>query len=271
MSARLVRPHGRSVRHLEEVWGTVVMLDIRDPEGTLPSGRAVEAAVAAAVREMHWVDEVFSTFRQDSEVSRVRRGDMPVGALDAGDPRQSALHEVIERCWTAHRVTEGAFDPWSVAGGFDPSGLVKGWAAQRLADLLVVAGFDHLSVNAGGEVATRGLSGPDTPWRIGIRHPDHTREVAAVVVPGDGMVATSGRYERGVRVRDPDTGAAAAGARSATVIGPDGGLADALSTALLITGRAGAGWFDRLPGWSAFVVDPDPRKTSWVIGPAFGG
>ena len=134
----------------------------------------------------------------------------------------------------------------------------------------MLAGIDHLSVNAGGEVVTRGLAGPDTPWRIGIRHPDHEHDIAAVVVSTDLVVATSGLYERGAHVRHPDTGAAAAGARSASVVGPDGGLADALATALLVQGRAGAHWFARLPGWSAFVVDPAPGETSWVIGPAFG-
>lgn len=267
MTAHLVRPVGRSMRHVERVWGTVVTIDVRDPDGTLPGEVAVEQAVAAAVRELHWVDEVFSTFRPDSDVSRLRRGEVTLTTLDLRTPRHEALLQVVEQCAFAHRLTGGAFDPW--LGGFDPSGLVKGWATQRVADLLVDAGLRHVSVNAGGDVVTRGLAASHTPWRIGIRHPDREHDLAAVVVPGDAMVATSGFYERGEHVRHPVHGTAAHGARSATVVGPDGGLADALATALLVAGRDGVSWFGLLPGWSAFVVDPNPATTTWTIGPAF--
>ena len=65
---------------------------------------------------------------------------------------------------------------------------------------------------------------------------------------------------------DPGTGAPASGARQATVVGTDGALADALATALLVSGREGARWFAALPGWSAYVVDGG-TATAW--GPAF--
>jgi thiamine biosynthesis lipoprotein len=259
----------RRVVHLEKVWGTVVVLDLRDCDGTLPGEREVDAAVAAAVRELHWVDEVFSTFRPDSEVSRMRRGELPPTRLDPADPRHAAVLSVVEQCDLARRVTDGAFDPWRLAGGFDPSGLVKGWAAHRVADLLVQAGIAHVSVNAGGDVAVRGLAGPEQPWRIGVRHPDHPDAMATVVAARDAMVATSGCYERGPHVRDTRSGGAGRAARSATVVGRDGGLADALATALLVAGRAGAAWFSLLPGWSAFVVDPGQAQTTWALGPAF--
>lgn len=271
MSARLLRPTGRRLCHVESVWGTVVTLDLRDPDGSLPTEPAVEDAVARAVAELHWVDEVFSTYRTDSAVSRLRRGELSLSDLDVARPSHEALLQVVEQCVFAHRLTDGAFDPWSTPGGFDPSGLVKGWATERVADLLVDAGARHVSVNAGGDVATRGLAAPATPWRIGVRHPDRERDMAAVVAPGEAMVATSGLYERGAHVRHPATGAPATGARSATVVGPDGGLADALATALLVAGREGAPWFRLLPGWSAFVVDPGPADTTWSVGPAFQG
>ncbi len=59
----------------------------------------------------------------------------------------------------------------------------------------------------------------------------------------DGAIATTGTYERGAHIKDPHTGMIAIGARSATVLGPDGGLADALATALVVSGKEGASWF----------------------------
>ena len=58
-----------------------------------------------------------------------------------------------------------------------------------------------------------------------------------------GAVATSGDYERGAHIHDPYTQLIAIGARSASVIGPDAGLCDALATALMVAGKDGAKWF----------------------------
>ena len=57
----------------------------------------------------------------------------------------------------------------------------------------------------------------------------------------------------------------ARGARSATVVGPDAGLADALATALVVAGREGAEWFAGMAGWEAWVVDPLPLATAWSV------
>jgi thiamine biosynthesis lipoprotein ApbE len=50
------------------------------------------------------------------------------------------------------------------------------------------------------------------------------------------------------------------------VIGPDGAIADALATALMVDGIEGARWFAHLPQWSGAVV-VDDTLTWW--GPAF--
>ena len=73
----------------------------------------------------------------------------------------------------------------------------------------------------------------------------------------DGAIATSGTYERGAHIRDPHTGLIALGARSATVYGPDGGLADALATAMVVAGREGAYLFMKpeLSEYNCWVID----------------
>ena len=58
----------------------------------------------------------------------------------------------------------------------------------------------------------------------------------------DGVIASSGTYERGAHVIDPRVGVPAVGARAATVIGPDAGVADALATAVIVDGRDSVNW-----------------------------
>jgi thiamine biosynthesis lipoprotein len=234
----------------EQVWGTVVSLDVRDEDAT---EAAVDAAWESVRAELHRVDRVFSPFRADSVVNRLRRGGTHVVAPDVA--------EVIDRCLQARLITEGAFDPWRAVDGFDPSGLVKGWAAQRCLDIARRHGLRHVSVDAGGDVVCGAGD-----WPIGVVHPDSGLEVVAVVEAAGLAVATSGTSERGEHVVDTRTGAAGSGARQATVVGPDAALADALATGLLVDGVAGARWFAALPGWSAYVVHGD-RATAW--GPAF--
>lgn len=266
---QLRRPAKARYHHLEVIWGTTVSLDIREVDEPLDEDR-VRDAVGAAVRYLHWVDRVFSAHRPDSLVTALREDRRREADLSLRHPDELALLRVIERCRCAHELTAGAFDPWAVAGGFDPSGFVKGWAAQQVADRLVRRGLANVCVNAGGDVVTRGLSAPAEPWRVGIRHPDHSGALARTVRVGDGAVASSGLYERGAHIVDPRTGGPAQGARAATVVGPDAGLAEVLSTALIVAGRAGAAWFAELPGWEAFVVDP-VGDTAWSIGTHAGG
>jgi thiamine biosynthesis lipoprotein len=241
---------------IEHVWGTVVSIDVRDADTT---DVAVDAAWESVRAELHRIDAVFSTFRADSVVSRLRAGGTHVVADDVA--------EVVDRCLEARHTTHGAFDPWQAAGGFDPSGLVKGWAADRCAEILHQHGLRSFSVDAAGDLACRGTATGSTPgWPIGIAHPDDPTAVVAVVDVLDGAIATSGTSQRGEHVIDPLTGGAARGARQATVVGPDGALADAFATALVVTGVSGATWFTTLSGWSAYVIEGD-TATAW--GPAF--
>jgi thiamine biosynthesis lipoprotein len=254
MSAALLEGTVRS--RLEHVWGTVVSIDVRDPDTT---DAILDAAWVSVCAELHRIDSVFSTFRSDSVVSRLRVGGIHVVADDVAD--------VIDRCLEARLATGGSFDPWQVEGGFDPSGLVKGWAADRCAAILAHHGLRSFTVDAAGDLVCRGSAGAGhAGWPIGIAHPDDPQAVVAVVEVRDAAIATSGLSQRGEHVTDPHRGAPARGARQATVVGPNGALADAYATALVVSGVSGARWFAALPGWSAYVIEGD-TATAW--GPAF--
>lgn len=175
-------------------------------------------------------------------------------------------------CEQMKHETHGAFDisvgahthgdPRPALAPLDPSGLVKGWALERAVDRLVGAGVSRLCINAGGDVVVRG-SAPDEPWRIGIQHPWQRDKVADVLFVTSGAVATSGRSERGDHVIDPRCGYPARGLVSATVVGPDLAIADALATAAIAYGSIAPPWLaDRADTASLAITDAGDVVTS---------
>ena len=225
--------------------GTVVSFSLIDAPAS--SREALEAACA----ELHRIDELFSTFKPDSSISRLRRGELDPGELPAD------VAEVLAQCRSAREITGGWFDPWAMPGGVDPSGLVKGWAVERAGAILRAGGVRSALINGGGDIACFGRPPGEGPWRIGIRHPWRADALAAIVECDVGAVATSGTYERGEHLIDPHTGAHQAALASATVIGADLALADALATALAVAGPGLLSCVLELDGYEAHLVGWD--------------
>jgi thiamine biosynthesis lipoprotein len=238
---------GRIVRHAEHVMGTVVSFAVRPGD---VDDAVTRRGLRRACATLHRADAVFSTWKSDSPMSRLRRGEMTM------EQAPVEMGEVLERCAEARRASGGWFDPWALPGGIDPTGLVKGWAAQRALADLRRAGVAAAMVNAGGDVVVWGEPEPGRPWRVGIRHPDDGSRCLCVVSPA-AAVATSGTYERGPHVLDPHTGRPAVAVVSATVVGADLALADALATGLVAAGERGLGPLVRVPGYSALIVAGD--------------
>lgn len=244
--------------HNEEVWGTVVSFHI--PEQGIPQSE-VNTFVDSAVNFVHEIDHQFSTFKENSEVSQIRRGQLAV--IDAS----ARVQLIWDLCLQARELTDGAFDPFQERlGGFDPSGYVKGWAADQIALMAEQVGIKRLHINAGGDLTVRGGMDDEKPWMIGIQHPKRAGRIAAVIPMRNGAVASSGTYERGAHIYDRTSGAIAIGALASSVYGPDGGLADALATALMVAGREGAPWFlkPELAEYGCWVVNRH-EETTWSV------
>src|SRR4051812_22868241 len=221
--------------------GIPIGIDVRDPQ-------PVDTEPAFAwLRE---VDATFSTYREDSEISRLDRGELMLADC------RPEVDEVLTRCLALERETGGYFSA-RPAGRLDPSGLVKGWAVARAARRLEAAGAAHFCINAGGDVVARGRPEPDRPWRVGIRHPADPERLAAVLAVEDLAVATSGEYERGAHILDPHTGRAPRGLLSVTVVGPDLATADAYATAAFAMGSDGPAWTRTLAGYDAMCITTD--------------
>ena len=159
----------RRVR-VEHVMGTTVSIDVRPP--------LVDAAVLdAVVAWFHDVDDRFSPYRPDSEVSRIGSGAL---ARDDASPDVRAMFTLADEL---RDLTGGFFDPRAhrADGRPDPTGVVKGWAVDEALATLRLAGARNVQVNAGGDLVAAGEPEPGRAWRIGIRHPDLAGRVAAVL------------------------------------------------------------------------------------------
>lgn len=219
----------------ETVMGMPVSVHVRGErvDGDVP------AAVAALYAELRAVDAVFSTYREDSEISRLARGELR--RRDCS----SDVREVLALCGLARRRTAGAFDAHRRLpdGGtaLDPSGLVKGWATERAARHLArLPGLDWY-VCAGGDVVGHVASDARPAWRVGVEDPADRDLLVAVLPLRDGGVATSGTAARGDHVWDPATGRPVRSQlASVTVAGPSLLWADVLATALFVRGGEAA-------------------------------
>ena len=251
-----------NLERLVETWGTVIVV-------AATSSRLDKESLAGVVDEVeeffYQVDRDFSTYKEHSQISRIRRGEMKI------EDANEYVQQVWALCEFSRELTLGAFNPWKAEGGFDPSGLVKGWAAEVAAQMLVTAGCENVLINASGDIVLRGGQSSDggeiKAWNIGIASPDDREKFVKIFDVTDGSVATSGDYENGPHIIDPHTGLIAIGARSATVIGPDGAICDALATALMVDGMDAQKWIGRpeLAGYSFWTINRHDQ-TSWAYG-----
>ena len=241
--------------------GMPMSIHLRGPGA---SSVAAEAAVTMAYDELRRADALFSTYRHDSDVSRINAGTLVLADAYADVRAVAAL------CETARERTAGAFDARLPAPGggtwFDPSGLVKSWAAERaFVALAALDGCDAYLGAAGDIVVQTQFS---APWRVGIEDPGDPSRILDVVELTAGAVATSGISRRGPHLIDPRTGSPADALLAVTVVGPSLLWADVYATAACAYGDDAMGWLATFDNYEALVVfngtGQVQRTAGWV-------
>jgi thiamine biosynthesis lipoprotein len=216
---------------------------------------ATEELFETVFSYFEYVDEKFSTYKDNSEISLINKHDL---TLERSSEDMRIVFGLAEQ---TKRESGGYFDI-AQNGSYDPSGLVKGWAIYNAAEILRQKGFKNFYVDAGGDIEAVGRNDRGENWRAGIQNPFHPNEIVKVLSISNRGVATSGTYVRGQHIYNPkDNKTPLADVVSLTVIGPNIYDADRFATAAFAMGRDGIVFIERLEGFEGYMIDRDQQAT----------
>jgi thiamine biosynthesis lipoprotein len=228
------------VRKTADIMGMPIVLDIVNCDN--------EQIFLAVFKELQQIDDQFSPYKIDSELSRFKRGELKAPQLSIG------MQDIMKACLDWESQTHGYFSA-RYKGGFDPLGYVKGWAMAQAAKSLRILGFEDFCLSAGGDMLASSLG--SKIWKIGLQNPERKDAVLGIIPARNLAVATSGNYERGNHIIDPKTGLVPDFFKSLTVIGPDIITTDVYATAAFAMGKEGLNFVDAQPGYDVFAVGKD--------------
>ena len=220
---------------VEQIMGMPISIHLR---GDDVDRLEAQEAVADAFRILREMDSIFSTYRHDSDLMRLRREEVQLSQCSP------LVDQALRIGQEAEVLTRGAFTTLLPTGdgdlAFDPTGLVKGWAVDRASVPLLALERISFCINAGGDILIGAhpampTAGSDAiVWRVGIEDPLDRQRVASTLTLARGAVATSGTAARGAHLYDPQSGELVGRPGSVTVVGPTLLWADIWATALFV-------------------------------------
>lgn len=201
------------------------------------------------------VDERFSTYKKNSEMTLYNEG--KITKKDLSDD----MEKIFELSEETKNKTDGFFDIFH-EGKIDPSGLVKGWAIYNASLILRKKGFKNFYIEIAGDIEVAGLNNEGKKWAIGIRNPLNKEENVKVVYLSDHGIATSGTYEKGKHIYNPNKpNEEIKDIVSLTVIGSNVYEADRFATAAFAMGKKGIDFIENLDGFEGYMIDCDKIAT----------
>lgn len=234
LSARFTFQNG-NFKYSEHCMGTVFVF----AGTTLQTETEILQRLEQAGDILREADRTFSLYKENSPLSRLARGEVSVAECPP------VVSVVWDACEAWEKTTDGWFSSFTPQNTFDPSGLVKTWAASAAFEYLVANGASQLMMNAGGDIRLgEDLTNP-SDWRVALHKPVSIASADAgvlAVVDLNGTdyraVCTSGSAERGDHIWDPKApGKEAASALvQVSVIAQDLVQADVWATACFARG-----------------------------------
>lgn len=189
--------------HIELAMGTGFSFHGRSPLSDGDTSIVLNQACAI----LHEADRIFSLYKPESPLSRLARGETSVAECPP------VVNEIWDACEAWEKATDGWFSAFTAQHTFDPSGLVKTWAAKLAADYVLDHGITDFTLNAGGDVMIADGVSEAIDWRMGISKPvSIAAEDAGVLTVVDlhrtpfRAMATSGSAERGAHIWNPKAG-----------------------------------------------------------------
>ena len=203
-----------------------------------------------------YVDKKFSTYKPNSEISKINRREILEKDFSAD------MKEVFKLSEETKKLSRGYFNIQNPEGYIDPSGLVKGWAIQKASNILTEKGFKNFYVEAGGDIQVQGNNADNKPWNVGIKNPFNQKEIVKVVYLHNQGMATSGTYIRGQHIYNPfKANELLNNIVSLTVIGPNVYEADRFATAAFAMGKEGINFIESLKGFEGYMINKEGLAT----------
>lgn len=233
----------------------------------------------AAARPVAAGQELYSLIRRSLSISTLTRGAFDITYDSVGQhydfrerhkPDDETLAAELGRIDYRYVILDDGAQTVAFAQDgvrINLGGIAKGYAVERGVSILRDNHVQHAIVTAGGDSRLLG-DRRGQPWMVGVRDPRNDEEVAVRIPLQDEAISTSGDYERyfdedGVRYHHiirPDTGRPADSVHSATIVGPDAVITDALSTSVFVMGvDAGLKLIATLPDYEGIVIDASGR------------
>ena len=202
-----------------EIYGTTYSIKIAE-------NRSYSFLDTQIKAELNRIDYVFSTYKPTSEISLINE--------DPNRVWSDEFRNLFNLSNEISNLSEGAFSP-NDANGFDFSAIGKGYAIDKIAELMEKNGVNNYFIEIGGEIRAKGLKFSDE-WIFGIERPTSSKKSPYIAfnVPSKGIsIATSGEY------REPNHiwGKGPRDLISVTVATSDAASADAWATALYVLGK----------------------------------
>ena len=242
--------------HIELAMGTG--FSFRGRSSLSDSDTSIVLNQACAI--LHEADRIFSLYKPESPLSRLARGETSVAECPP------VVNEIWDACESWEQATDGWFSAFTPEHTFDPSGLVKTWAANRAAEFVLERGITDFTLNAGGDVMVADGVTEAIDWRMGISKPvSIAAEDAGVLTVIDlhrtpfRAMATSGSAERGLHIWNPKAGGREPAKEfvQVSVIARDIVTADVWATAAFAEGERAIEHLNRVDDIEALFVYAD--------------
>lgn len=223
--ARNTNDEVKTLKRTQILLGTVVEIQVRDKDE-----QKAEDAIKKAFAEVKRIDDLFTTYNEESPVCKINNSSDTMISIDA------EIYNLLILCDSVTKISEGCFDvsldnltrAWGFYSdnphlptktvidsalinsgwnnvtlignnriikkknvGLNFGAIAKGYAVDKAIEVLKKSGIEKALVNAGGEIKVIG-----SDWRVGIQHPRDERNIVATVKIENISVATSGDYEQ---------------------------------------------------------------------------
>lgn len=186
-------------------------------------------------------------------------------------PSQGEIDALLPLVGSDHIHLDGDTVTLDTGCAVDLGGIAKGYASDRVAEILRQNAVTGAAVSLGGNVYVCGQKPDGTGWSVAVQDPKNTDSYALTLELTDTFAVTSGGYQRFFtgedgtvyqHILDPRTGRPAeTDLLSVTVIAQNGTMADAYSTALYVMGEQAACdfWRQSAAAFDLVLITADGR------------